>query len=93
MMGPEIEATRRFAYENPTLRNHKNKMAAKDRRRIARAAKANENKTPADLGEELPPFMIPARYKLLFKFLQQHKNSTRLHRKPIPFDAKQAFAK
>ena len=68
-MVAEFDATRRFAYDNPTKRNHKNKMAAKERRRIARAAKSNENKTPADLGEELPPFMIPARYKLLFKFL------------------------
>ena len=62
-------ASRRFDYANPSIRNKKHKMAAKERRRVKRAAKGDENKTPADKGEELPPFMIPQRYKLIFKYL------------------------
>ena len=44
-------------------------MAAKERRRIVRARKADEGKSPKDKGEELPPFFIPPRYKLLFKYM------------------------
>ena len=92
--GPEIlTATRRFDYENLATRNKKHKAAAKERRRITRAKKSDINKTPADLGEETPPFLIPPRYKLVLKYLQAHKNSSRLHRKPIPEDRKEAFAK
>ena len=57
-----------------------------------RAKRAEANKTPKDNGEELPPFMIPPRYKLILKFLQSHRNSTRLHRKPIPSEVKSDFA-
>ena len=64
-----MSASRSFAYPNPQLKNKKHKSAAKDRRRITRNAKMNVNKTPHELGEEVPPFMIPARYKLIFKYL------------------------
>ena len=67
-------------------------MAAKERRRIVRANKANENKSPVDMGEELPPFMIPPRYKLMFKMMQNDRNNTRLHRKEIPLADKEKFA-
>ena len=70
--------TRRFDYANPKVRNRKYKAAAKERRRIVRARKADENKSPHDLGEELPPFLIPPRYKLMFKYMQTHKNNRRL---------------
>ena len=67
-----------FAYENPKLRNKKYKAAAKERRRINRAKRAEANRGPLEKGEEAPPFMIPARYQLIFKYLQAHKNATRL---------------
>ena len=44
------------------------------------------------MGEEVPPFMIPARYKLIFKYLQEHKNAHRLARKPVPLEKKKEFA-
>ena len=56
-------------FETPRIRNRKYKMAAKERRRIVRARKADEGKSPKDKGEELPPFFIPPRYKLLFKYM------------------------
>ena len=64
-----LNSTRRFDYTNPRVRNKKHKAAAKERRRIVRARKADVNKSPHDMGEELPPFMIPPRYKLIFKYL------------------------
>ena len=70
--------TRRFDFSNPKVRNRKYKAAAKERRRIVRARKADENKSPHDMGEELPPFLIPPRYKLIFKYMQAHKNARRL---------------
>ena len=39
---------------------------------------------PRDYGEEAPPFYIPARYKLFFKYIQDNKNAHRLARKPMP---------
>ena len=65
-------------YETLRFRNKKYKAAAKERRRIVRAKKTDEGKSPNDMGEELPPFMIPPRYKLIFKYLQANKNATRL---------------
>ena len=65
-------------YDPPPVRNKKHKAAAKERRRILRANKALEGKTPGELGEEIPPFMIPPRYKLIFKYLEAHKNARRL---------------
>ena len=44
------------------------------------------------MGEELPPFMIPPRYKLMFKIMQNDRNNTRLHRKEIPLADKERFA-
>ena len=71
-------ASRKVEFDNPKVRNRKYKMAAKERRRIVRNAKANAGKTPNELGEELPPFMIPPRYKLIFKYMQAHRNASRL---------------
>ena len=65
-------------YDPPPVRNKKHKGAAKERRRIVRANKAEAGKTPIELGEEIPPFLIPPRYKLIFKYLQAHKNARRL---------------
>ena len=45
-----------------------------------------------DSGEEIPPFFMPQRYKLLYKVMEAHKNSVRLGRKPMPQDVKQNLA-
>ena len=49
------------------------------------------NATPKSRGEELPPFFIPARYKLLYKCLQDVKNTNRFNRKPMPEAVKTDF--
>ena len=80
-----------MSFETPRIRNRKYKLAAKERRRVVRARKMDEGKSPKDKGEELPPFFIPPRYKLMFKYMQGIKNSSRLHRKPIPSERKKEF--
>lgn len=49
-------------------------------------------KSPRDTGEDIPPFFLPARYKLLFKVYELQKNSARIGRKPIPEKVKKEFA-
>lgn len=49
-------------------------------------------KSPKETGEELPPFFLQPRYKLLYKVLQDQKNSTRIARKPMPEALKLEFA-
>ena len=73
--------TRKFYYDNIKVRNLKYKSSAKERRR-----NAIRDKTlgPRDIGEEVPPFFLPARYKLLLKCYQDHRNAHRYARKPIP---------
>ena len=41
---------------------------------------------------EIPPFFLPARYKLLFQIIENSKNSTRIGRKPMPVELKKEFA-
>ena len=77
-------SARRFKYDNPKLHNLKYPNAAKERRRLKREMKSDENKTPLEMGETIPPFYIAPRYKLMFKMIQDNKNSRRLQRKPIP---------
>ena len=45
-----------------------------------------------DSGEEIPPFFLPQRYKLLYKIYEDTKNASRLGRKPMPLDVKQKLA-
>lgn len=45
-----------------------------------------------DSGEEVPPFFLPQRYKLLYKVMEDHKNSSRLGRKPMPQEVKDNLA-
>ena len=85
-------ATRKFDFTPPPVRNRKHKAAAKERRRIIRAKLADKDKSPLELGEEIPPFFIPARYKLIFKYLQAQKNSRRLQRKELPVAKKEELA-
>jgi hypothetical protein len=49
--------------------------------------------SPKDLGEEMPSWFLPARYKLYFKAVTENRNSNVIVRKPIPKDIKAEFAK
>ena len=42
-----------------------------------------------NLNEEIPPFFMPQRYKLIFKLMEDAKNASRLGRKPMPLEVKQ----
>jgi hypothetical protein len=46
-----------------------------------------------DTTEEIPPFFMPMRYKLLMKVMEDHKNSMRLGRKPMPVEVRTELAK
>ncbi len=49
--------------------------------------------TPKDIGEELPPFYMPARYKLMIKCLNEFRNSNRISRKPMPDAVREEFVR
>jgi hypothetical protein len=53
------------SFDNIRIRRHKYKSSAKERRRNKLVGIQN----PRDFGEEAPPFFIPARYKLFFKYI------------------------
>ena len=42
--------------------------------------------------EDIPPFYLPQRYKLIFKIMEDNKNASRLGRKPMPPEVKQQLA-
>ena len=75
----------------PNLRviRKKYKSAAKEKRKAEIRAKMQNIKP--DEGD-IPPFFLPARYKLLFKVIENSKNSTRIGRKPMPDELKKSFA-
>ena len=79
-------------YPNERSRRLKYKSAAKSKRKEARRKSMGGVLTPKDTGEELPPFFLPPRYKLLFKIMADNKNCTRIGRKPIPDHIKKEFA-
>lgn len=66
---------------------------ARQKRKETRRLAMGGVKSPKDTGEELPPFFLPQRYKLLFKVLQDHKNCAKVGRKPVPGNIKAEFAK
>lgn len=89
----QVHATRRAPlYENNRFRSLKYKSMAKASRKAAKRALMGGIPSPKDTGEELPPFFLQPRYKLLYKVLQDQKNVGRIGRKPIPADLKLAFA-
>jgi hypothetical protein len=65
---------------------------AKEKRKAVRRMAIGGVKSPKETGEELPPFFLQPRYKLLYKVLQDQKNSTRIARKPMPEALKLEFA-
>ena len=60
---------RRMIYDNLRVRRLKYKSAAKERRKALKRSTLGGLQTPKDIGEKVPPFFIPVRYKLLFKCL------------------------
>jgi hypothetical protein len=56
-------------YENNRVRQRKYKSLAKMSRKLKKAATMAGSKNPRDFGEEMPPFFLQPRYKLLFKVL------------------------
>ena len=88
-----LQATRgKIPYDNFRVRNHKHKQAAKERRRLTRQIKSDANKNPVEMGETIPPFFIPPRYKLMLKMNEVARNNSRINRKPIPKKKQVAFA-
>ena len=86
-----VEDTVRARDVFPNLRRirKKYKSSAKEKRKAEiREKRLN---TKPDEGD-IPPFFLPARYKLLFKVIEDSKNSTRIGRKPMPDDLKKKFA-
>ena len=59
------EAARRFTYENIKVRKLRYRSVARERRKAAARVKQAGQMTPRDIGEEQPPFFMPARYRLL----------------------------
>ena len=57
-------------YENNRVRLRKYKMLAKLSRKMKKAASMSGSKNPRDFGEEMPPFFLQPRYKLIYKLLQ-----------------------
>ena len=50
--------------------------------------------TPRDIGEDMPPFYNqPSRYKLWVKIIQEHKNTPRYARKPMPKEVREEYAR
>lgn len=65
-----FDATRRGnTYENLRVRSLKYKSMAKEKRKAARRMAIGGVKSPKDTNEELPPFFLQPRYKLLYKVL------------------------
>ena len=89
---PTHAARRAPLYENQRYRSRNYKNLAKIARKAAKRAQMGSAKDPRATGEELPPFFMPQRYKLLFKTIEAQKNSSRIGRKPMPQELKKEFA-
>ena len=83
-------ASRRAEFENTKMHKLKYRSSAKEHRK-QRKRLAMTIKTPQDLGEDIPLFYTPARYKLLVKCYAEAKGNTRFGRKPMPPELKKEF--
>ena len=61
---------------------------AKEKRKQTRRDKMEGPGNIKESGEEIPPFFMPQRYKLLYKVMGDHKNSMRPARKPMPLEVR-----
>ena len=74
----------KIGYDNPGFRANKYRGAARERKKQAKRDKMAAVSNLKDAGNDVPPFFLPQRYKLLFAVMQDHKNCSRLGRKPMP---------
>lgn len=75
-------------FENIKVHRLKYRGMAKAKRKEARRIRMQGMLTPKDTGEEMPPFFLGPRVKLMYKVLQDHKNCARIGRKPMPADVR-----
>lgn len=78
-------------YENVKVHRLKYRGMAKAKRKEARRIRMQGMLTPKDTGEEMPPFFLGPRVKLMYRVLQDHKNCARVGRKPMPEDMRKMF--
>lgn len=85
-------ATRaKVGYDNVKVRAVKFKSSAKEKRKQRK--RENLGYASKDVQEDIPAFFLPSRYKLLFKMIEDHKNTSRIARKPIPLELKKEIAR
>lgn len=88
----EMAARKAPYYDNQRVRARKYKSLAKLNRKMKKASAMSGSRNPRDFGEEMPPFFLAPRYKLLYKVLQDQKNAQRVQRKPMPEALRKDFA-
>ena len=71
----------RVVYDNLRTRNKSYRSAAKEKRKQFRRDRMAGPGNVKDSNEEVPPFFMPQRYKLLYKIMEDHKNCGRPGRK------------
>lgn len=81
----------KIGYEQYRNRNKAYRSSAREKRKQMKRDKMASTSVK-DSGEEVPPFFLPQRYKLLYKVMEDHKNSSRLGRKPMPQEVKDNLA-
>ena len=94
LLGSQALATRREnPYPNLRVKNIKYKnMAREKRKERVRQQRATDQGMGNEKTEEVPPFFLPARYKLMFNLAADMRNAHRVGRKPIPENLKKEFA-
>jgi len=83
----------KVGYEQLTFRAKKYRGAARERKKQAKRDKMAAVSNLKDAGLDVPPFFLPERYKLIFAIMQDHKNCSRLGRKPMPIEVKEKLGK
>ena len=76
---------------NIKIRARRYKSSAKEKRKQRKRESMGYGATQEE--SEVPAFFLPSRYKLLAKVLNDHKNTNRITRKPLPEDIKKSLAK
>ena len=80
-------ATRaKIGYDNIKIRGRRYKSSAKEKRKQRKRQSMGFGAEQDD--GEVPAFFLPSRYKLLAKVINDHKNTNRITRKPLPEDIK-----
>ena len=83
----------KVGYDQVRFRNKAYRSSAREKRKQMKRDKMASATSVKDSGEDIPPFFLPQRYKLLYRVMEDHKNASRLGRKPMPQEVKQNLAK